>query len=65
MLYRYLRGNLQPDFKEIFMRYLIDVYLSNLASRNNSASKSFIICNSGTGRRVNRQFSHIEASTMR
>lgn len=60
MLYRYLKGNLQPDFKEIFMRLLIDIYLSNLASRNYSMSKSFIISNQDRPRQ--QQFSRVEDS---
>lgn len=45
------------------MRLLIDIYLSNLSSRNYSTSKSFIFTNRLKSR--NQQFSMVEESTAR
>ena len=39
MILRYLKTNLHPEFKEIFMRLLLDVYLSDLRLRKHSTSK--------------------------
>lgn len=44
MVYRYLKANLQSDFKEVFMKMLIDIHLSHLAARNYSKPKCFVLC---------------------
>lgn len=43
MIHRYLKGSLQPDFKEVIMKLLIDIYLNNLSKKSHEVSKSFII----------------------
>ena len=47
------------------MRFLIDVYLSNLAARNNSLAKSFIICKVDYAENKSRQYSKIVESSVR
>ena len=45
MIYRYIKGNLQPEFKEIFMRILIDIYLNALDIESDRASPLILITN--------------------
>lgn len=48
MILRYLKVNLQPEFKEIFMKLLIDIYLSRLENLH-PKSKAFVIINREKG----------------
>ena len=43
MIYRYLKSNVQPEFKEIFMRILISIYLNAMDIQNERVSPHIIL----------------------